>query len=79
LLNETYVNDRGTGITVPYSCFNSSIDRAVVNAVTPQALNASDTTLGESWAVAEAFSESCKETAWDLGEFVGTSFVVRDL
>ncbi|KAK5700630.1 hypothetical protein LTR97_005147 [Elasticomyces elasticus] len=70
---------RGLGITIPYSCYHSDIERQAAAAATPQALNASDTAVGAIWAASGALAELCYENAGDVGRFVGTSFVARDV
>ncbi|KAK3663717.1 hypothetical protein LTR22_005418 [Elasticomyces elasticus] len=69
----------GLGITIPFSCYDSDLARAAAAAATPQALNASDTALGAVWAASGALAELCYENAGDVGRFVGTSFVARDI
>ncbi|KAK5729117.1 hypothetical protein LTR15_002258 [Elasticomyces elasticus] len=70
---------RGLGITIPFSCYDSDLARAAAAAATPQALNASDTAVGAIWAASGALAELCYENAGDVGRFVGTSFVARDV
>lgn len=71
--------DRGTGITIPYSCYDTADDRAAAFASTPQALDSPATAIDAAWEAAEAKSEACYENAGDIGRLVGTSFVARDM
>ncbi|KAF2153791.1 hypothetical protein K461DRAFT_276837 [Myriangium duriaei CBS 260.36] len=70
---------RGTGETLPYSCFNSDTDRQVLEAKTPQHSNASDTALGQVWALRTVFADACAVNAHDYGDLVGTAFTARDM
>ncbi|KAK4892594.1 hypothetical protein LTR27_008870 [Elasticomyces elasticus] len=70
---------RGLGVTIPYSCYHSDAERQAAAAATPLALNSSDTAVGAIWAASGALAELCYENAGDVGRFVGTSFVARDI
>ncbi|KAL9003299.1 MAG: hypothetical protein Q9188_003819 [Gyalolechia gomerana] len=70
---------RGTSTTLPFSCYTSPVTRAVANLSFSRVLNASDTTVGDIWAAAQALGESCYENARDVGELIGTGFVARDI
>ena len=70
---------RGVGTTLPFSCFDATT-RATVNALyATKTLNSSDTALGEIWSVYTAISELCYDANKDIGEFLGTAFIARDM
>jgi hypothetical protein len=54
-------------------------DRISAAAGIPQSLNSSDTALGTVWAAEEVRADKCVENAKDIGELIGTPFVVRDM
>ena len=70
---------RGTGYTIPYSCYNTTVARALASLPFPSLVNASDTALGEVWAGRQAFAEACYENAAEYSEVLGTAFVARDM
>ena len=70
---------RGTGDTIPYSCYNSSIDRLTTLLLTPLSSLSSDTALGTAWAYKRTLAESCYDNRKDIGDLVGTAFVARDM
>ena len=70
---------RGTGITIPYSCYNSSEASAAAFAAMPQALGAPEVAIEKGWTVAEAQADACYQNAAVIGRLVGTSFVARDM
>lgn len=41
--------------------------------------NASDTAIGTAWAVQKSFAESCYQNAKDIGEYMSSAFVARDM
>ncbi|KAF2153667.1 hypothetical protein K461DRAFT_311754 [Myriangium duriaei CBS 260.36] len=70
---------RGTGDTLPYSCFQDSIDRQLYGVITPQTSNSSDTAAGRVWALKGVLASACADQARDYGELVGTAYSARDL
>ena len=70
---------RGTGFTIPYSCYDTQADREVATLLTPTLSNSSDSALGTEFSLKKALAESCFENAKDRGELVGTAFVARDM
>ena len=69
----------GTGNTIPYSCFETEIERTLSQLLIPRLTNSSDTALGSIWAGKGALAQACYETRKDIGELVGTAYVARDM
>ena len=69
----------GTGYTIPFSCYNTTIARTIARLPFPTLTNASDTALGEVWAGRQAFAEACYENAAEYADVLGTAFVARDM
>lgn len=74
---------RGTGVTIPYTCFSSTAtgtaSRQDYNAGYVTSANASDVAIGAAWAVGGTLADACAETMADNGSLVGTAFTVRDM
>ena len=70
---------RGTGYTIPFSCYNDTDARTAAYLAFPVLFNSSDTGLGEIWAGRRAFAKACFESNPDNGELLGTAFVARDM
>ena len=72
-------NPRGTGQTLPFSCFESDEERQVAKLLTPVSIGGSDVALGQVWAAESAFAEVCLENAAGVGDLIGTVFTARDM
>ncbi|KUJ14505.1 uncharacterized protein LY89DRAFT_736537 [Mollisia scopiformis] len=59
---------RGTGTTLPFSCYASDDERVIFVLKGPLTTNASATSLGESWAVGQSLAQNCYDNARDVGE-----------
>ncbi|KAF7547481.1 hypothetical protein G7Z17_g7696 [Cylindrodendrum hubeiense] len=71
---------RGTGDTLPFSCYSSAEKREYAGLMSPMLSgNFSDTALARIWADSQVFSETCYATQNKTGDLVGTAFVARDL
>lgn len=69
----------GTGTTLPFSCYNSDLDRATQGTFINRVSNASDTTAGLLWTAYEGLAQQCYEKNKDIGELLSTAFVARDM
>ncbi|KAH8807550.1 TAP-like protein-domain-containing protein [Xylogone sp. PMI_703] len=69
---------RGTADTLTMSCLNDT-ERTEFNDKYPLFSNASDTAPGEIWASNGILADICYERKKDIGSFVSTAFVARDL
>ncbi|KAK5997430.1 Serine protease Hip1-like protein [Cladobotryum mycophilum] len=68
---------RGTNDTLPFSCYADEVSRNIgTSALTG---NASDVALGQVWAKATIFAETCHTAQNKTGNFIGTAFVARDM
>lgn len=70
---------RGSGNTLPFSCYDDQDIRRAVHSQTPAFSNVSDTAIGTIWAWRGAMAESCSENGKDVGNLIGTAFVARDM
>ncbi len=70
---------RGTGQTIPFSCYGSDSDRTTAIEISPQTSNSSDTSLGLAWASAMTLAELCAQTLPEIGQVISTAFVARDM
>ncbi|KAH9883328.1 hypothetical protein F4778DRAFT_802507 [Xylariomycetidae sp. FL2044] len=71
---------RGTGNTLPFSCFDDPAERVLYNAkYLLSSGGASDIALSRGFANAEILANICESKGNDLGSLLGTSFVARDL
>lgn len=73
---------RGTGLTMPFSCFSSPAESALVSASYPQkSPKQTDNGLATLWAETGGYVTACSrnETAAEMAGLVGTAFVARDL
>ena len=68
----------GTVNTLTMTCTNAT-ERAEYLTKFPLFSNASDTGLGETWAVQGYLGEVCYERKKNIGSYVGTAFTARDL
>ncbi|KAL8833711.1 MAG: hypothetical protein Q9176_007867, partial [Flavoplaca citrina] len=70
---------RGTGDTIPFSCFTNASTRSNYLLKAPSYLNSSDTTLGQIRATGTALANACELNAKDTVSLIGTGYVARDL
>ena len=68
---------RGTGNTIPFLCG----DEIETVRLTDKQLagDASDVSLGTAWAVGQVTANACLKNAGDIGAYINTAFVARDL
>jgi hypothetical protein len=71
--------NRGTGETLPVSCFNDTAVRTYLTSVRPMVSDISDATVGQVWALQGALAKSCAINIADIGTLLGTAYVARDL
>lgn len=64
---------------MPFSCFDDNTRRAAITSLSPITTNDSDTSLGLSWSVNKVISEACYEKNKEIGEFMSTAFIARDM
>ncbi|KAF2671605.1 hypothetical protein BT63DRAFT_397980 [Microthyrium microscopicum] len=77
--NDLIVFDpRGTVNTLTMSCYNDT-ERAQASLEYPAFSNASDTAVGTMWTSDQVLANLCHERLKDIGSYVGTAFVARDL
>jgi hypothetical protein len=69
----------GTGETLPFSCYNTTVERALAGIGVPSTWTASDAALGYIWAAKQIKGKKCLLHAGDTGELIGTAFVARDI
>ena len=74
-----YSHSRGTGASLPFSCYQNDVERALAAAATPIFSNSSDTALGTQWADSENFAEACYALQKQAGSLIGTAFTARDM
>lgn len=72
-------NTRGTGQTLPFSCFESDQARKVASALTPIGAGGSNTALEELWAAKVALAQLCFGVSNKTGDLIGTAFTARDM
>ncbi|KAK8065355.1 hypothetical protein PG997_012102 [Apiospora hydei] len=74
------VDPRGTGNTIPFSCYqNETLRRAGQATVRQDWANSSDATPGRLWAEAQVLANDCGNAlANTTGSLVGTAFTARD-
>ncbi|SPO01895.1 related to hydrolases or acyltransferases (alpha/beta hydrolase superfamily) [Cephalotrichum gorgonifer] len=71
---------RGTGKTIPFSCFDTPEERELATAKYPLSVaDATDVALGDGWANGAVIANICGEKRKDIGGLVGTAFVARDI
>lgn len=70
---------RGTGDTLPYSCYNTSLESTTATSSIPIPWDQSDTSLGTAWATLQMLAEQCLITTSETAELLGTAFVARDI
>lgn len=69
---------RGTANTIPFSCYNTSIERSIAQ-LGIVAGNASDVALGQIWANTQVIADTCYAMQKETGGLIGTAFVARDM
>ncbi|KAL1640654.1 hypothetical protein SLS58_006668 [Diplodia intermedia] len=74
--------NRGTVDTILFSCFRNESEKAIwqlTNRVI--AGNSSDVALGELWAIAQSYGDTCQNNpnATSIGGVIGTAYTARDL
>lgn len=75
-------SSRGTGDTLPFSCFPTEAERAAYySSLYGMTTNASDTSIGLAWATAQWMTVLCKNStdAQEAGEVIGTAYTARDM
>lgn len=70
---------RGTGKTLTLNCIPDPNERQRATILGSQLVNSSDTALGTAWAYASLMADNCYQNGRDIGELMGTGFVVRDM
>ncbi|KAF9888919.1 hypothetical protein FE257_008088 [Aspergillus nanangensis] len=70
---------RGTGNTLPFSCYEDQQERIASHLRLPVATNASDTALGEVWAEVKNKADACFHAQNKTGSLIGTAFTARDI
>lgn len=70
---------RGTGQTIPESCWESDDIRTSVAALASTYSNASDVELGRQWGRAALVADNCQREMNKTAEYLGTAFVARDM
>ncbi|KAH0422352.1 nedd8-like protein [Colletotrichum camelliae] len=80
---------RGTGNTIPFSCFEDQDERTAYLLQSPKAWaimtfpnfwsNSSDVTPGRLWASTKLLVDKCYEKNKEIGGVYGTAFVARDM
>ncbi|SPO02593.1 related to hydrolases or acyltransferases (alpha/beta hydrolase superfamily) [Cephalotrichum gorgonifer] len=70
---------RGTGNTLPFSCYETNEERSASAARAPFATNASNTALGSVWAESQNRADACLHSQNTTGSLIGTAFTARDI
>lgn len=71
--------DRGTGNTLPFSCYKDDEERLASHWRAPVATNASDISLGQVWAEVKNKADACVHAQNETGRLIGTAFTARDI
>ena len=71
--------NRGTGKTLPFSCYGSTEERYASTLRAPPATNGSNVALSNVWAEAKNVAETCYYAQNATGSFIGTAFTARDI
>lgn len=70
---------RGTGKTIPLSCYKTETERREASLRNPNVNgNASDTTVGRLWATGNILADDCYANGKDVGDLIGFAFTARD-
>ena len=70
---------RGTANTIPFNCSSDPLELIAQSTFSQVVGNASDVAVGQIWAGSGDFAKKCFKVEKDIGEFVGTASVARDL
>ncbi|CAH0033242.1 unnamed protein product, partial [Clonostachys rhizophaga] len=70
---------RGTGNTIPFNCTDDPVELYALSQVFSQMGNSSDTAAAQIWAHTGALANTCLQRQSEIGEFINTAFVARDL
>ncbi|UPL02575.1 hypothetical protein LCI18_013509 [Fusarium solani-melongenae] len=71
---------RGTGDTLTFSCFDTDLERIQFGSGPNKFVaGAFPLARGQNWASSEIFAETCALKQNKTGQFLGTSFVARDM
>ncbi|OJD30778.1 tap domain-containing protein [Diplodia corticola] len=73
---------RGTVDTIPFSCFGDDTEKLLWQLTNRLiAGNASDTALGDLWAISKSYADTCQNNtnATGIGGVIGTAYTARDL
>ncbi|KAL2671377.1 hypothetical protein Neosp_013962 [[Neocosmospora] mangrovei] len=71
---------RGTGDTLTFSCFDTDLERELfANGAAKTVAGAFPLARGQNWASGQIFAETCALKQNKTGQFLGTSFVARDM
>lgn len=72
-------NTSGTVNTIPFTCYNDSLEASDYLNGQQMAGNSSNVAVGHLWARGTIDSRSCAANARKTGELIGTAFTARDL
>ncbi|RSL54268.1 hypothetical protein CEP54_009989 [Fusarium duplospermum] len=71
---------RGTGDTLTFSCFETEAERSIFTTGQLKPVAGSfPLARGQNWASSQLFAETCAQRQNKTGQFLGTSFVARDM
>jgi pimeloyl-ACP methyl ester carboxylesterase len=71
---------RGTGRTLPFSCFPNNPEAAAISAyLDSRWYSSSDTEPGRLWTAAGIFADTCYNSLKQYGDLVGMAFTARDM
>lgn len=81
---------RGTGNTIPFSCYESNMNttrvqqqqqqqQLVDSILNRETGNASNTALATNWAMGKIMADACYQRQGEAGTLIGTDFVARDV
>lgn len=69
----------GVENTLPFSCYNSTVESTTALMEAPIYTNASDTAAGSAWAVPKNYANACHARLNETGGLFGTAFIARDM
>ncbi|KAF2224730.1 Alpha/Beta hydrolase protein [Elsinoe ampelina] len=70
---------RGTGLTIPYSCFSNDRARAQVLYNNKELNGGSQKAIESQFKFGSKLAEACQKTMAKTGQLIGTSFVAQDM
>ena len=73
------MSNRGTGKTIPFSCYQTDAERSLDRSKTPLSTKASDTAVSLLYSMGETFANQCFYNAGTTGALISTAFVARDM